>query len=229
MPRRACRRAARTRSAAPDARSGVSMSRSSRSTWLDSIRKRSALPSRWGTARSAPRSNRSFWIRPSIASSSRASRKVQPHHADGGVGLVDGAIGGDAQIVFRAALAAAERSGAVVAGPGIDAVEHDHWRCLPLSLRRFDLPIAQTASMVMTMATNCSNTRSRISFCERFGEPPRIMLMRPSSSTSATARDRDREDESNSGKMPSALHNTAPGRPPHIRQRLGATIWLLVQ
>ena len=48
-------------------------------------------------------------------------------------------------------------------------------------------PIAQTASMVMTIATNCSSTRSRISFCERFGEPPRIMLTRPSSSTSATA------------------------------------------
>ena len=49
------------------------------------------------------------------------------------------------------------------------------------------LPIAQTASMVMTMATNCSSTLKRINCCERFGEPPRIMLMRPSSSTIATA------------------------------------------
>ena len=42
--------------------------------------------------------------------------QMQPHHADGGVGLVHGAIGRDAQIVFRAALAAAERGGAVIAG-----------------------------------------------------------------------------------------------------------------
>ena len=48
-------------------------------------------------------------------------------------------------------------------------------------------PIAQTVSMVMTIATNCSNTRHRISFWDRFGDPPRIMLRRPSSSTSATA------------------------------------------
>ena len=54
-------------------------------------------------------------------------------------------------------------------------------------LSPFSALIAQTASMVMTIATNCSNTRSRISFCERFGDPPRIMLSRPSSSTSATA------------------------------------------
>src|SRR3954453_19352650 len=32
------------------------------------------------------------------------------------------------------------------------------------------LPIARTASMVMSMATNCSRTRSRISRCERSGE-----------------------------------------------------------
>src|SRR3984893_14202324 len=37
------------------------------------------------------------------------------------------------------------------------------------------------------MAMNCSSTRRRISFCERQGEPPRIMLVSPSSSTSATA------------------------------------------
>ena len=33
--------------------------------------------------------------------------QMQPHNADGGVGLVDGSIGADAQIVFRAAFAAA--------------------------------------------------------------------------------------------------------------------------
>src|SRR5258706_6529642 len=48
-------------------------------------------------------------------------------------------------------------------------------------------PIAQTASMVMTIATNCSNTRNCISFWDLFGDPPRIMLIRPSSSTNATA------------------------------------------
>ena len=45
----------------------------------------------------------------------------------------------------------------------------------------------QIVAMMTTMATNCSSTRSRISFCEVLGEPPRIMLMRPSSSTTATA------------------------------------------
>src|SRR6516165_5824422 len=47
--------------------------------------------------------------------------------------------------------------------------------------------MTQIANMMMTMATNCSSTRSRISFCEVLPEPPRIMLMRPSSSTTATA------------------------------------------
>src|SRR5882757_7315304 len=41
--------------------------------------------------------------------------------------------------------------------------------------------------MVMMMATNCSSTRSCISFWDRFGDPPRIMLIRPISSTTATA------------------------------------------
>ena len=48
-------------------------------------------------------------------------------------------------------------------------------------------PIAQIVTMMMMMATNCSSTRSRISFCDVLGEPPRIMLMRPSTSTIATA------------------------------------------
>ena len=45
----------------------------------------------------------------------------------------------------------------------------------------------QIVAMMTMMATNCSSTRSRISFCDRFGEPPRIMLTRPSTSTIATA------------------------------------------
>ena len=55
---------------------------------------------------------------------------------------------------------------------------------LTLALSR---PIIQIVAMTMTMATNCSSTRSRISFCDVLGEPPRIMLMRPSTSTIATA------------------------------------------
>jgi hypothetical protein len=41
--------------------------------------------------------------------------------------------------------------------------------------------------MITMMATNCSSTRSRMSCCERLGEPPRIMLTRPSMRTMATA------------------------------------------
>ena len=47
--------------------------------------------------------------------------------------------------------------------------------------------INQTVSMMTTMAMNCSITRSRISFCDVHGDPPRIVLMRPSNSTTATA------------------------------------------
>ena len=45
----------------------------------------------------------------------------------------------------------------------------------------------QSVSMITPMAMDCSNTRSRISFCEVLPEPPSIMLTRPSSSTIATA------------------------------------------
>src|SRR3569623_263613 len=41
--------------------------------------------------------------------------------------------------------------------------------------------------MAMTMALNCNSTRNRIRRCEVFGEPPRIILIRPSSSTPVTA------------------------------------------
>jgi len=74
-------------------------------------------------------------------------------------------------------------------------------------------PIAQTASMVMMMATNCSSTRSRINFCDRFGEPPRIMLRRPSNNTSATAPTAiGRMIELRNDAM--AVHNTAQSGPP---------------
>jgi hypothetical protein len=47
--------------------------------------------------------------------------------------------------------------------------------------------ITQSVNMITTMAMNCSSTRSRMSFCEVLPEPPRIILMSPSSSTTATA------------------------------------------
>src|SRR5215210_109955 len=52
--------------------------------------------------------------------------EMQPHKADGGVGLVDGSISADAQIVFRAAFAASQGRGAIIAGSRINAIEDDH-------------------------------------------------------------------------------------------------------
>ena len=49
------------------------------------------------------------------------------------------------------------------------------------------LGMIQIVVMMTMIATNCSSTRSRISFCEVLGEPPRIMLMRPSTRITATA------------------------------------------
>ena len=51
---------------------------------------------------------------------------LEPRHAEGGVGFVHGAIGFHAQVEFRTTLAGAKRGVAVIAGAGIDAVEHDH-------------------------------------------------------------------------------------------------------
>ena len=48
-------------------------------------------------------------------------------------------------------------------------------------------PIAQIVIMITMMATNCSRTRNRISFCDVLGDPPRSMLAKPSTSTTATA------------------------------------------
>ena len=52
--------------------------------------------------------------------------RVQPHQPEHGIDLVERAVGLDAQIVFLAPRAGAERCRAVVAGAGVDAVEHDH-------------------------------------------------------------------------------------------------------
>ncbi len=46
----------------------------------------------------------------------------------------------------------------------------------------------QIVSMIMTSATNCINTRQRMSFCEVCGEPPRAKLIKPKQQD-------DRDDE----------------------------------
>jgi hypothetical protein len=51
---------------------------------------------------------------------------MQAHQADHRIGLVDCAIGRHAQVVLLAPGAGTERRRAVVAGAGINAVEHDH-------------------------------------------------------------------------------------------------------
>jgi hypothetical protein len=55
---------------------------------------------------------------------------VQARQPDGGVGLVDRADGGKAQVGLRPPLAGGERGGAVIAGAGVDAVE-DNRQCEP--------------------------------------------------------------------------------------------------
>ena len=56
---------------------------------------------------------------------------LQARHPDHRVDLVEGAVGRDAQIVFLAPLAGAERGGAVVAGARVDPVEDDHRVSVP--------------------------------------------------------------------------------------------------
>ena len=51
---------------------------------------------------------------------------MQAHEADYRIDLVDRAVGLDPQVVFLAPGAGAERGRPVVAGAGIDAVEHNH-------------------------------------------------------------------------------------------------------
>ena len=89
----------------------------------------------------------------------RDLRQMKSRDTDRGIGFIDGSVSADAQIVFRAALSAAERGRAVIAGARVDAVENNH-RLDPLSRVEFVrpvnqlLPSAQTASMAMTIAMN---------------------------------------------------------------------------
>ena len=90
-----------------------------------------ALSPRSGTHRSAPRSKRSFWMRIELGVEAGLSGEVDARHADGCVGLVDGAIGGDAQRVLGDALAGAERRRAGVTGARVDLVQLDHELGIP--------------------------------------------------------------------------------------------------
>src|SRR5262249_49174988 len=95
---------------------------------------------------------------------------VQARDADHRIDLVERAVSVDPQVVFLATLAGAERGGAIVAGARVDPVENDHRRSpvsnsvLPGPCPRYR-PSAQMVIIMTTMATNCSSTRSRISFC----------------------------------------------------------------
>src|SRR5690606_5072233 len=102
--------------------------------------------------------------------------RVQPRQPDAGIGLVDRAVGGDAQIVLRPPLAGAERGGAVVAGAGVDLVQDDH---SPSPQPRE----YQSARTMKISAKNWRMTRACISLFEVLPEPPRIMLMSPRAST----------------------------------------------
>ena len=85
----------------------ASISASSRATGA-SVR-RSRLPPSPGTDRSAPTSNRSFWMRASMASTSGAVARCQTQHADRGVRLVHRADRLDARRVLAQPRAVAER------------------------------------------------------------------------------------------------------------------------
>src|SRR5262249_25253821 len=63
---------------------------------------------------------------------------VQSRHANRGIGFIQRAIGGDAQIVFLASRAGAEGGGAVVAGTRVDFVQNDH-RAISTSTRLWKL------------------------------------------------------------------------------------------
>ena len=117
-------------------------------------------------------------MRASTASSARVVAGVQARDADHRIDLVERAVGVDAQIVFLAPLAGAERGRAVVAGARIDAVEDDH-RCLSAAHH----PDRQHDD---DDRDELEQHAQRMSFCDSCGEPPRIMLMRPSSRMIAT-------------------------------------------
>ena len=61
----------------------------------------------------------------------RGVRGMQPDQSDCRVGLVDGAIGVDPKIVFRAPFAGAKSGRAVIAGLCVDLVQPDHRGGLP--------------------------------------------------------------------------------------------------
>src|SRR5262249_8948140 len=72
--------------------------------------------------------------------------RVQAGHPDDRIHLVQGAVGGDPQVVLLAPLAGSQRRRAVVAGAGVDAVEDDHVRrggsSFRISRKRLSYPTA---------------------------------------------------------------------------------------
>ena len=65
-------------------------------------------------------------MRLKAASSIGIADGMQPHHANHGIGFVEGAVGVNPQVVLLAPVAGAKRGRAVIAGAGVDTVEHDH-------------------------------------------------------------------------------------------------------
>src|SRR5262249_44963183 len=86
----------------------------------------------------------------------RITGRIKPHQTDHRIDLVKGPVGGDTQVILLAPLVVAERGRTVVPSARIDAIENDN-------LQR---PMIQSVIMMITIATNCSSTRKRISFCD---------------------------------------------------------------
>ena len=115
--------------------------------------------------------------------------EMEARHADGGVGLVDRAVGGDAQRVLGHALAGAERRRAGIAGARVDLVEDDHARlrpaerpgCSVAAIERSSCSVCQDDTRTQQDdddGEKCSPTRQRISFW-LVGLVPRIMFHKP--------------------------------------------------
>ncbi len=140
----------------------------SRATCASAIRSTgypaSASFSMSGRHRSAPRSNRSFWIIGKLRV--HIARRMQPRQPDGGVGFIHRAIGCDAQRMFGHPAAVAKRGFARVAGPGVDLVQNDH-RLVP--------PAAQIDEEQDQHDRNdCATIRQRMILlaCLRLNSPP---------------------------------------------------------
>src|SRR5215469_7571665 len=100
---------------------------------------------------------------------------VEPGDPDRCIGLVDGAVCGNAQRMFRDASAVAEGSLAGIAAAGVDPSEPHHYEC-----RASSMSIASSNS-----ASACIMTRDCISLFDRRGSPPRSIVATPKPSTAS--------------------------------------------